>query len=363
MLRARGTTPVGPASFRTILRRLGEHSPEPGREAEPGVGDVARVVEAGRENQDEGGGWWFWQSRVCRRSTTTWGAASCPSSLLSIASAASYGMAAVLQQHAAIREPPALSMRAGLLGRLVRRPRWLVGNALDGVGYLFQFLALRRGSLTLVEPFLVLSVVFALPVAAWLDHRRIGASGWASTGAIAGGVALFLAAAHPGLGHPHVSGDAWAFLTVVVAAGCGAAVLVARRSPRRAAIVLAAGSGLAFGYVAALTERTGHLLDAGVLHTLATWVPYALVIGAVVSLLLTQSAFHAGDLRLSLPTLTVAQPLVAGAIGLGLFGEHIDSRGWAPALEVLGLGVVALGVFVLARSSVIGSDRQAVWKP
>src|SRR5580700_8959879 len=70
---------------------------------------------------------------------------------LSIASAASYGMAAVLQQHAAIREPAALSMRAGLLGRLVRRPRWLLGNALDGVGYLFQFLALRRGSLTLVD--------------------------------------------------------------------------------------------------------------------------------------------------------------------------------------------------------------------
>jgi drug/metabolite transporter (DMT)-like permease len=278
--------------------------------------------------------------------------------LLSIASAASYGMAAVLQQHAAVREPAALSMRAGLLGRLVRRPWWLVGNALDGVGYLFQFLALRRGSLTLVEPVLVLSVVIALPVAAWLDHRRVAASAWASTGAIVVGVALFLAAAHPGLGHPRASGEAWALLTVVIAAGCGAAVLAARRSPRRAAIFLAAGSGIAFGYVAALTERTGHLLDAGVLHTLATWVPYALVIGAAASLLMTQSAFHAGELRLSLPTLTVAQPLVAGAIGLGLFGEHIDSRGWAPAIEVLGLAALTLGVFVLARSSVSETDPE-----
>jgi hypothetical protein len=96
-------------------------------------------------------------------------------------------------------------------------------------------------------------------------------------------------------------------------------------------------------------------LDAGVLHTLATWAPYALVAGAVVALLLTQSAFHAGALRLSLPTLTVAQPLVAGAIGLGVFGEHIDSRGVAPFLEVLGLALVTVGVFVLARSSVIGA--------
>ena len=135
--------------------------------------------------------------------------------------------------------------------------------------------------------------------------------------------------------------------------------MLARRASRsRAAVLLAVGSGTAFGYVAAVTERTGHVLDAGVVHTLATWVPYALVVGAVVALLLTQSAFHAGALRLSLPTLTVAQPLVAGAIGLGIFGEHIDSRGVAPVFEVLGLALVTFGVFVLARSSVIGTDLE-----
>jgi drug/metabolite transporter (DMT)-like permease len=273
--------------------------------------------------------------------------------LLSVASAAAYGLAAVLQHRAAIREPAGLSMRAGLLIRLVRRPRWLVGNAFDGVGYLFQFLALRRGSLILVEPFLVLSLVLALPVAAWLDHQRLSGTEWTSTGAIAAGVAVFLGAAHPGLGHPRASGLAWTFLTVIIAVGCGSTALAARgASRRRAAVLLAAGSGMAFGYVAALTERTGHLLDDGALHTLATWVPYALVIGAVAALLLTQSAFHAGELRLSLPMLTAAQPLVAGAIGLGLFGEHIDSHGSAPALEILGLALIGAGVFTLARSSV-----------
>jgi len=280
--------------------------------------------------------------------------------LLALASAVSYGLAAVLQHRAAIREPPGLSMRAGLLIRLVRRPRWLVGNALDGIGYLFQFLALRRGSLTLVEPILILSLAFALPVAAWLDHQRVSASGWLSTAAIVGGVALFLGVAHPGLGHPYASGEAWTILTVVIVAACAVAVVVARGSSRpRAAVLLAAGSGTAFGYVAALTERTGHLLDAGVVHTLATWVPYALVVGAIGALLLTQSAFHAGALRLSLPTLTVAQPLVAAAIGLSIFGEHIDSHGVAPVFEVFGLAMVTFGVFVLARSPVMTTDNEA----
>jgi hypothetical protein len=148
-------------------------------------------------------------------------------------------------------------------------------------------------------------------------------------------------------------------LTSVVVVGCGALVLVARRASRRwAAVLLAVGSGAAFGYVAALTERTGHLLNNGVVHTLSTWEPYALAVGAVGALLLTQSAFHAGALRLSLPTLTVAQPLVAGCIGIGLFDEHINSRGLAPALEVFGLLLIVFGVFALTRSSPLATDPE-----
>jgi drug/metabolite transporter (DMT)-like permease len=277
--------------------------------------------------------------------------------LFSLASAASYGMAAVLQHQATMKEPPELSLRAGLLVRLAHRPLWLVGNALDGVGYLFQFLALRRGSLALVEPLLVLSLVFALPMGAWLEHRRASRADIASTAAIAAGLALFLGVARPGIGHPHASGTAWAILTAVIAAGCGAMVLGARGgSRRRAAVLLAVGSGAAFGYVAAVTERAGHILDRGVIHTLATWTPYALLVAGVAALLLTQSAFHAGALRLSLPTLTVVQPLVAVAIGLGFFGEHVRSGGVAPVLELLGLILVTVGVFLLGRSPLIGHE-------
>jgi hypothetical protein len=276
--------------------------------------------------------------------------------LLSLGSAACYGIAAVLQHRAAIREPQQSSMRAGLLVRLAHRPMWLVGNALDVAGYALQFLALRRGSLPLVEPLLVLSLVFALPVAAWLDHRRIGKSELASTGVIAAGLGLFLGIARPGLGHPHATKLAWIVLSAVIAVVCTALVVGARRgSRRRAAVLLAAGSGIAFGYVAALTERTGHLLDGGLLHTLAAWEPYALAVGGGAALLMTQSAFNAGALRLSLPTLTVAQPLIAIVIGLTMFGERVDSHGVAPLFEVLGLALVTFGVFALARSSVVAT--------
>jgi drug/metabolite transporter (DMT)-like permease len=276
--------------------------------------------------------------------------------VLSVLSAAAYGEAAVLQHHEASTEPQELSTRPGLLVRMARRPLWLIGTALDGVGYLCQFLALRRGSLALVEPLLVLSLVFALPVAARLEHRRIaGSEVWSAVVTVAG-LSLFLQVARPALGHPTASGQAWLILSAVIAALCGAMALGARAGSRpRAALLYSAASGTAFGYVAALTERTGHLLDRGALHTLGTWPPYALVAAAIVALALTQSGFQAGVLRLSLPTLTIAQPLVALVIGIGFFGERVNARGVAPALEALGIVMMTFGVYSLARSPVIAS--------
>jgi drug/metabolite transporter (DMT)-like permease len=279
--------------------------------------------------------------------------------VLSVVSAAAYGLAAVLQHHETSTEAPELSTQAGLVVRMARRPLWLLGAALDGVGYLFQFLALRRGSLALVEPLLVLSLVFALPVAARLEHRRITAGQIRAVGITVAGLAVFLAVAHPALGHPTASWEAWVGLSAVIAALCGAMALGARAgSPRRAALLYSAASGTAFGYVAAVTEDTGHLLDHGLLHTLATWPPYALVVAAVVALALTQSGFQAGVLRLSLPTLTIGQPLVALAIGVGFFGERVNGRGARPAVEVLALAIMTFGVYALARSPAIAPPEE-----
>lgn len=278
--------------------------------------------------------------------------------LLSLGSAALYGCAAALQHHEAIKQHPDLT-RGGLLNRLVRRPIWLLGGLLDAIGYVLQFLALRRGSLALVEPLLVLSLVFALPVAARLDHRRVSWSEVGSASVTVAGLAVFLDVARPALGHPKAPPGGWLFLSAAVVGACGALALVARdASPKRSALLYATGAGIAFGYIAAVTERTGHLLDRGVLHVLLTWPPYVLVIAGVAALSLAQSAFNAGVLRLSLPTMTVAQPLVALAIGIWLFGERVHARGVEPVVEVIGLLLMIVGVYTLTRSPVLTAPKE-----
>ena len=270
--------------------------------------------------------------------------------VLALLGAACYGIASVLQHQVAETQPPELTMRADLLVRLARHPRWLLGNVLDVAGYAFQLLALRKGPLTLVEPLLVASLLFAFPVAALLRRRRVSVAETAAAAVVAGGLALFLAIARPSPGNPHAPPGGLVALTVVVTVAVGASVVAARRSTRtQAGLLLAVGAGIAFGYMAATTSLTWQVLEHGVLHALSSWEPYAVAVSGIAGILLTQSAFSSGVLRLSLPTLTVVQPLVAIAIGLLLFGERINSHGLAPLWEILGLLAMTVGVFALAQ--------------
>ncbi len=270
--------------------------------------------------------------------------------LLCLAAAACYAASSVLQQREARDAPPEMALRLGLLAHLLRRPRWLLGNLADVAGFGLQFLALRTGSLALVQPLLVTGLVFALAGGAALDHRRLSRAEWLWTAVTMGGLALFLAVSRPGPGSPRASTSGWLVLGALTLAVVGGLILAGRALPRRRALFLSAGTGVLFGVVAALTESSAHLLDHGVLRALGHWQPYALAVCAVAGLTLSQSAFQAGDLKWSLPALTVVEPPVAILIGQLLFGEHINFAGLAPVGEALGLLAMIAGVFGLGRT-------------
>jgi drug/metabolite transporter (DMT)-like permease len=270
--------------------------------------------------------------------------------LASLAAASCYAVAAVLQQSAASEQTPELSLHPALVLSLLRRPRWVLGIVASIGGYVFQFLALRRGALALVEPLLVVSLIIALPLSARLERRRLTRQEWAPGLLIIGALSLFLIAARPGPGAPHASAADWIVLTCLTATVVTACVRGAGPSGPRRALLLGAGAGILFGVTGAVTETTGHLLGHGVVHVLTNWAPYALIIATLAGLLLNQSAFQAGELRWSLPVITILEPLVAIAIGEFMFGEHIANSGLARTGEILGLAGMTLGVFTLTRA-------------
>lgn len=145
--------------------------------------------------------------------------------------------------------------------------------------------------------------------------------------------------------------DLLGIVTVILVGG---STVLAKGSPRRRALLLGTSTGILYGVTSAVTERTGHLLDGGAVHTLTTWAPYALAVLSIVGLIMNQSAYQAGELRWSLPVLTVFEPIVAIVIGQALFGEHIASNAPAVVGEVLGLAAMSAGVFLLAQVTIPG---------
>ena len=275
-----------------------------------------------------------------------------PVVLAALGAAICFAVAAVLQQAAASAQAPDLSLRPQLLVNLARQPRWLLGNLASVGGYVLQFLALERGSLALVEPLLVASLVIALPLGAALEHRRLRHSEWAPALMIVVALAWFLLAAQPGPGAPRAAAVDWIVLAIVTATVVGLCVRYASVAGRRRALLPAIASGLLLGLTGALTEVTGHTLATrGLGHVLTSGAPYALIVVSVGGFLLNQSAFQAGALRWSLPVMTILEPLVAIMIGEFMFGEHIATSFAARLGEIIGLVLMTVGIVLLSRGA------------
>jgi len=278
--------------------------------------------------------------------------------VLSLGAAFLYAVTSVLQHGAMRTIPSERSMRPRLLVDLIRHPRWLLSNVVDAGGYLLQFLALRAGSLVVVETLLTAGLLFALPLGAAASHRRPSRHDWLATLAVVLGLSGFILAGRPAVGAGNTSRTGW--VITATAAGVLIAVLVgvAERGPQRwRAPVLGAATGVVFGLTAALAKASGHLLDRGVVHTFGSWQPYALAAMALFGVVISQSAFQAGPLQASLPMLAITEPLVAAVIGLAAFHEHIVTHGPRTLAEAAAIGLLGVGVVALSRSPLVtGSE-------
>jgi hypothetical protein len=111
-----------------------------------------------------------------------------------------------------------------------------------------------------------------------------------------------------------------------------------------------------FAGSAALTKSVAALIGEDLVGTLRHWELYGVVIVGILSMLVAQSAFQAGQLRQSLPALTLVPPLASLIIGQYLFGEDLHVTGPILAGDLLCLllavgAVVSLGQSPLAESA------------
>lgn len=274
--------------------------------------------------------------------------------VLALAAALMFGVTSVLQHSAAATVDAKHSMRPGLILELVRRPRWLLGNVADLAGFVLQFLALRHGALLVVQSLLVTGLLFTLPTAAAVAHRRLSRTDWLSAVGLVIGLATFLSLANPSRGRPGATGAGW--VAVLGCAGVVVGILVlgapAARGPARARR-LGAACGVLFAVTAALAKASGHVFHQGITEGLTSWEPYAWLLVAAFGFLLAQSAIHAGPLDASMPLLVVADPLTSALIGVGAFHERIAVHPSTALVELAAVAVIVGSVFALARSPLV----------
>ncbi|MEV5878918.1 DMT family transporter [Streptomyces sp. NPDC052101] len=260
--------------------------------------------------------------------------------LLSFVSALAYAGGAIVQEQVAVSSPDSAYMP-------LRRPSWWGALALNGLGGVLHVVALAYGPLSLVQPLGALTIVFALPMAALFVGRRAGATAW--RGAVMATVGLAGLLSLVGSSDTHSLDTAQRVALALVTGGAVAALmcagLAAHRHPAVRSVLLATASGVAFGMSSVFTKTVAedwtHGIDLDDLPSLA-------VIGlfAVAGVVLSQASYRGGGLAAPLATLTVANPVLAAAVGILMFGETFRYGAMGSALAVC-CGVLAAGGLIM----------------
>ncbi|MEV0292323.1 DMT family transporter [Nocardia sp. NPDC050710] len=269
--------------------------------------------------------------------------------VFALSAAVCIALGAVIRQRAAARTADTPDSPA-VMGGLLRSPDWWLGTLVGVGGFAFQAAALGRGALMLVQPLLVLSLLFVLPLGAWLNGRSVSARDWAWALALTAGIAILVVVGDPRPGRPHAEALHWVIVGLVSVPLFTAALLGARAWPGpRQAVLLGVSSGALFGLAAVLVKGVVSTADRGANAVLFSAETYALIIVGLTATVVQQYSYRAGSLHASFPAATVVEPVVVGALGFLALGEYLDVDVALVALLVAALITVAVATVALAQ--------------
>jgi hypothetical protein len=239
------------------------------------------------------------------------------------------------------------------LPRMLLRGAWWAAVAVNAAGAVFHVVALKFGSLTLVQSLGALTLIAALPISARTTGRPVSRKEWRGAALTLLGLAAFLPVT-AGSGEPTHSLGVPAALCVGVIAMLSVPLALATPRGNVRSLSLAAASGIHSGAASALFQTV--LLAGGVLSWHSVTIGALAISLAVGGLLLSQAAY-AGGLGAPLAVLTLANPVAGTVIGMTLLAEGIRGGLAGAALAAVSALVAARGVILLTRGTTVEVTR------
>lgn len=249
--------------------------------------------------------------------------------------------------------------------KLFKIPRWVFGLVLLGIGMALNVYALASAPLTVVQPIGAIALVITTVVNAREHNIRMNRPTILAIVACMVGSMGFVLLAIKVSAEGHAITAREENITLLLLAGVviifgGLLVFV---NHKLGAIFYILGAGILFGFVAVLV-RTISLVVLNSEGDLLANMPWLAVIAVVVAGLLgsyfVQNAYSKGPPDLVVAGLTVIDPMVGIAIGIGIFGELAPNVRPAVALSMVAAGCIAIvGVIALSRHHPDVLERKA----
>ncbi len=248
-----------------------------------------------------------------------------------------------------------------LLRRLVRDPVWLAGWVANLAGSSTQAVALHLGSIVAVQAVLITQLLFALPFATVQQGRWPLRRDWVGAAAVCAGLATLLVMRGTVPQTTDRRADAW--LVVVVAGALIGLLLLAgwtvRAHAQSRTAAVASAAGICFCLTAVFYIYVGDdLAKHGVFGTVLDWPLAGLCCSTLLGMLLVQDAFASGSLPTAMTAMTITDPVASIVAGAVLFDAGPPVRPGVLPWYVVAVGLIALGVGVLANSPTLHDERR-----
>ncbi|MBB6351379.1 DMT family transporter [Nonomuraea muscovyensis] len=254
--------------------------------------------------------------------------------LIALVGALGYALGAALQQYEAVAQGASL--------KLVRRPRWWIGGAIGFTGACLHAVALSLAPLVAVQPISVATLVFAVPLAAFMYGRRPYRAEILGSVAVAVGLLWLMLLVPSHNVTPRLSdGAALGFVGVI-----GVIVLVAQLLANRLhgpgrALLLAVGAGATTASVSTFVRVVGGGLE-GDLGRLLHWFTLAVPVLLVCAVVLLQRSYAVGYFGIAYAGVQVIDPITSVLAGAILLGEPLPASP-STAVPALLAGALTIG--------------------